>query len=49
MCKDLKLDLVAEAVAQVGAIDVTSQVLELKRKNPDYVIFQGFVVEPVGA
>ncbi len=49
MSKDLKLDLVAEAVAQVGAIDVTSQVLELKRKNPDYVIFQGFVVEPVGA
>ncbi len=49
MCKDLKLDLVAESVAQVGAIDVTSQVLELKRKNPDYVIFQGFVVEPVGA
>jgi len=49
MCKDLKLDLVAEAVAQVGAIDVTSQVLELKRKSPDYVIFQGFVVEPVGA
>ncbi len=49
MCKDLKLDLVAEAVAQVGAIDVTSQVLELKRKSPDYVIFQGFVVEPVAA
>ena len=27
MCKQLKLDLVAEAVAQVGAVDVTSQVL----------------------
>jgi branched-chain amino acid transport system substrate-binding protein len=48
MCKDLKLDLVAEEVAQVGAMDVTSQVLNLKRKNPDYVIFQGFVVDPVG-
>ena len=47
MCKDLKLDLVAEEVAQVGAVDVTSQVLDLKRKNPDYVIFQGFVVDPV--
>ncbi len=48
MCKDLKLDLVAEEVAQVGAVDVTSQVLDLKRKNPDFVIFQGFVVDPVG-
>jgi branched-chain amino acid transport system substrate-binding protein len=48
MCKDLKLELVAEEVAQVGAVDVTSQVLDLKRKNPDYVIFQGFVVDPVG-
>ena len=47
MCKELKLDLVAEEVAQVGAVDVTSQVLDLKRKNPDYVIFQGFVVDPV--
>ncbi|MBI5657490.1 MAG: ABC transporter substrate-binding protein, partial [Geobacter sp.] len=46
-CKDLKLDLVAEGVAQVGAVDVTSQVLVLKQKDPDYVIFQGFVVDPV--
>jgi branched-chain amino acid transport system substrate-binding protein len=49
MCKKLKLDLVAEEVAQVGAVDVTSQVLDLKRKNPDYVIFQGFVLTPVAA
>jgi len=47
MCKQLKLDLVAEEVAQVGAVDVTSQVLDLKRKTPDFVIFQGFVVDPV--
>jgi len=47
MCQRLKLDLVAEEVAQVGAVDVTSQVLDLKRKSPDYVIFQGFVMTPV--
>jgi len=47
-CKELKLNLVAESVAQVGAVDVTSQVLTLKQKDPDYVIFQGFVVDPVG-
>ncbi|MBI5251529.1 MAG: ABC transporter substrate-binding protein [Desulfomonile tiedjei] len=47
MCKKLKLDLVAEEVAAVGAVDVTSQVLDLKRKGPDYVIFQGYVTSPV--
>ncbi len=49
MCKKLKLELVAEEVAKVGAVDVTSQVLDLKRKKPDYVIFQGFVLSPVPA
>ncbi len=49
MCKKLGLELVAEEVAQVGAVDVTSQVLDLKRKGPDYVIFQGFVLSPVAA
>lgn len=49
VCKKLKLDLVAEEVAKVGDVDVTSQVLDLKRKNPDYVIFQGFVISPVSA
>jgi len=47
LCKKLKLDLVAEEVAPVGAVDVTSQVLDLKRKNPDFVIFQGYVMDPV--
>ncbi len=47
LCKKLKLDLVAEEVAAVGAVDVTSQVLDLKRKNPDFVIFQGYVMAPV--
>ena len=47
MCKKLGLQLVAEEVAKVGAVDVSSQVLDLKRKKPDYVIFQGFVMAPV--
>lgn len=48
-CKKLKLDLVAEEIAKAGAVDVTSQVLDLKRKKPDYVIFHGFVLSPVPA
>ena len=49
MCKQLGLNLVAEEVAKVGGIDVASQVLDLKRKNAEYVIFQGFVLAPVPA
>ncbi|MEJ2283147.1 MAG: ABC transporter substrate-binding protein [Desulfobacterales bacterium] len=49
MCKKLGLNLVAEEVAKVGGVDVASQVLDLKRKNAEYVIFQGFVLSPVPA
>jgi branched-chain amino acid transport system substrate-binding protein len=47
MCKKLGLDLVTEEVAKVGAVDIASQVLNLKRKNAEYIIFQGFVLSPV--
>jgi branched-chain amino acid transport system substrate-binding protein len=47
MCRKLRLKLVAEEVARLGATDVTAQVQSLKEKDPDYVIFQGYVVSPV--
>jgi branched-chain amino acid transport system substrate-binding protein len=49
MCKKLGLNLVAEEVAKVGGVDVASQVLDLKRKKAEYVLFQGFVLSPVPA
>lgn len=49
MCKKLGLNLVAEEVAKVGGVDVASQVLDLKRKKAEYVIFQGYVLSPVTA
>ncbi len=49
MCKKLGLNLVAEEVAKVGGVDITSQVLDLKRKKAEYVIFQGFVLSPIPA
>lgn len=49
MCKKLGLNLVAEEVAKVGGVDVASQILDLKRKKAEYVIFQGFVLSPVPA
>ncbi|GAB4272072.1 MAG: ABC transporter substrate-binding protein [Deferrisomatales bacterium] len=45
--KALGIEVVAEVVTKVGAVDVTSEVLELVKKKPQYVIFQGFVLSPI--
>ncbi len=47
MAKKLGITVVAEEVTKVGAVDITSQLVDLKRKNPDYCIFQGYVVPPI--
>ncbi len=47
--KELGIDVVAEEVTKVGAVDVTSQLLDLKRNKPDFCIFQGYVVSPIPA
>jgi branched-chain amino acid transport system substrate-binding protein len=47
MCKEMGLNLVAEEIAKVGGVDVTTQVLDLKRKKAEYCIFQGFVTSPI--
>jgi branched-chain amino acid transport system substrate-binding protein len=49
MCKKLGLNLVAEEVSKVGGVDVSTQVLDMKRKKAEYIIFQGFVLSPVDA
>jgi branched-chain amino acid transport system substrate-binding protein len=46
-CKELGLNLVAEEIAKVGGVDVTTQVLDMKRKKAEYCIFQGFVTTPI--
>lgn len=43
----LGIDVVAEVVTKVGAVDVTTEVLALKKAQPDYVIFQGYVLAPI--
>jgi len=47
MCDRLRLNLVAEEVVPLGAKDLAAQIMDLKSKDPDYVIFQGFLFEPV--
>jgi branched-chain amino acid transport system substrate-binding protein len=39
--------VVAEVVTKVGAVDVTTEVLNLKKAQPDFVIFQGYVLAPI--
>jgi len=43
MCQRLKLDLVGEVAGDIRGGDHTAQIEELKSKNPDYVIMQGWV------
>lgn len=47
MAGRLRLNLVAEEVVPWGAKDLKEQIADLKAKDPDYVIFQGFLYEPV--
>jgi len=45
--KELGIDVAAEVVTKVGAVDVTTEVLALKKAQPDYCIFQGYVLAPI--
>ena len=47
LAKELGIEVVAEEVTKVGAVDITSQLLDLKRNKPEYCIFQGYVVPPI--
>jgi branched-chain amino acid transport system substrate-binding protein len=47
MCSRLRLDLVAEETVPLGAKDLAAQIKDLKAKDPDYVIFHGFLYEPI--
>jgi branched-chain amino acid transport system substrate-binding protein len=47
MCKKMGLKLVAEEISKVGGVDISTQILDMKRKKVDYCIFQGFVVTPI--
>jgi branched-chain amino acid transport system substrate-binding protein len=47
MCKAMKLNLVAEEISKVGGVDITTQILDMKRKKVDYCIFHGFVTTPI--
>jgi len=47
IAKKMGLNVVAEEVSQVGGVDLTTQILDMKAKKVDYCIFQGFVSNPI--
>lgn len=45
--KKLGLNVVAEEVTKVGGVDITTEILDMKKKNVEYCIFQGYVSDPI--
>jgi len=45
--KALGLDLAETIVTKPGSVDVSTEVLKLRRAKPDYVLFQGYVLSPI--
>lgn len=45
--KELGLDIVEEIITPPGAVDVSTEVLKLRRAQPDYALFHGYVLAPI--
>ena len=45
--KRLNLNLATEIVTAPGSVDVSSEIVKLRRADPDYTIFHGYVSAPI--
>lgn len=45
--KALGLEVVGEIITPPGAVDVSTEVLKLRRARPDYTLFHGYVLSPL--
>ena len=45
--QELGLPLAAEIITKPGGVDVSAEVIKLRRAKPDYVIFHGYVLAPI--
>jgi branched-chain amino acid transport system substrate-binding protein len=43
----LGLNVVEKIITQPGSVDISADVLKIRRRNPDYVIFHGYVLQPI--
>ena len=47
LANELGLKVVEKIVTPPGSVDVSTEVLKLRRANPDYTIFHGYVLAPI--
>lgn len=47
MAAKLKLRIAEKIITPPGSVDVSTEVLKLRRANPDYTIFHGYVLAPL--
>lgn len=47
LAKELGLNVVEKIVTPPTSVDVSTEVLKLRRANPDYTIFHGYVLAPI--
>lgn len=47
LASKLGLSVAAEIMTPPGSVDVSTEVLKLRRANPDYTIFHGYVLAPI--
>jgi branched-chain amino acid transport system substrate-binding protein len=45
--KSLKLELATEIVTAPGSVDVSAEIVKLRRADPDFTIFHGYVSAPI--
>ncbi|WP_340110105.1 ABC transporter substrate-binding protein [Pikeienuella sp. HZG-20] len=44
---ELGLEIVEEIITAPGSVDVSTEVLKLRRARPDYTIFHGYIMAPI--
>ena len=44
---ELGIEIVEEIVTKPGSVDVSAEVLKMRRARPDYVVFHGYVLSPI--
>lgn len=47
IAEELNIEIVAEVVTRPGGVDVSPEVVTLRRARPEYVIFHGYVLAPI--
>lgn len=45
--KELGIEVVEEIMTKPGSVDVSAEILKLRRKRPEYVIFHGYILSPI--